>query len=96
MGTTDIQSIGFGQGFSKEVEAILEVADRGLLYPREIRENLQKAGFIIYEDIQMPDVPPPAVQMTDEEVALLEQFIQQQQAQEQEQGTDNNDEEQEH
>lgn len=91
---SDIQSIGFGQGFSKEVEAILDVADRGLLYPREIRENLQKAGFIIYEDIQMPDVPPPAVEMTEEEVAMLEQFIQQQQAQEQD-TTENTDEEQE-
>ena len=89
---TDIREIGFGQGFSKEVEAILEVADRGLLYPREIRENLQKAGFIIYEDIQMPDVVPPTVdEMTPQELAMLEQFMQEQQ----EQDTDeSNDEEQ--
>lgn len=59
--TTDIQSYGFGSGFSKEVTAILEVADRGLLYPQEIRENLQKAGFIIYDRIEMPDVPVPTV-----------------------------------
>jgi len=92
--STDIREVGFGQGFSKEVEAILEVADRGLLYPREIRENLQKAGFIIYEDIQMPDVVPPTVDdLTEEEVALMEQFLQQQaQAQD---TTENTDEEQE-
>ena len=59
--STDIQPSGFGQGFSKEVEAILEVADRGLLYAREIRENLAKCGMIIYEEVQLPDVPVPQV-----------------------------------
>jgi hypothetical protein len=53
---------GFDQGFSKEVAAILEVADRGLLYPREIRENLAKAGMIIYEEIPLPDVEPPRME----------------------------------
>jgi hypothetical protein len=90
---SEIQEVGFGQGFSKEVEAILAVADRGILYPREIRENLQKAGFLIYEDIQMPDVAPPAVdELTADEVAMLEQFMQEQQAQD---TTENTDEEQE-
>ncbi len=56
---TDIAPSGFGQGFSKEVEAILEVADRGLLYAQEVRENLQKAGMIIYEKIDLPDVDLP-------------------------------------
>lgn len=59
--STDIQPSGFGQGFSKEVEAILEVADRGLLYAREVRENLAKCGMIIYEEVQLPDVPVPQV-----------------------------------
>lgn len=58
----DIAPSGFGQGFSKEVEAILEVADRGLLYAREVRENLAKAGMIIYEEVPLPDVEPPQVQ----------------------------------
>jgi hypothetical protein len=60
--STDIDVIsGFGNGFSKEVEAILNVADRGLLYPREIRENLAKTGMIIYEEVALPDVDPPAL-----------------------------------
>lgn len=58
---TDIAPSGFGQGFSKEVEAILEVADRGLLYAQEVRENLQKAGMIIYEKIDLPEVDLPPV-----------------------------------
>ena len=59
---TDIGPSGFGQGFSKEVEALLEVADRGLLYAQEVRENLQKAGMIIYEKVDLPEVDVPQVE----------------------------------
>jgi predicted ATP-dependent Lon-type protease len=59
---TDIMQSGFGNGFSKEVEAILEVADRGLLYAQEVRENLQKAGMIIYEKIDLPEVDIPQME----------------------------------
>lgn len=60
-GDLDIAPSGFGQGFSKEVEAILDVSDRGLLFAREVRENLAKAGMIIYEEVSLPDVDPPQV-----------------------------------
>jgi len=63
----EIQQSGFGNGFSKEVEAILEVSDRGLLYPREVRENLARAGMIIYEEVPLPDIPPPDFGGTDQE-----------------------------
>jgi hypothetical protein len=62
---TDIMQSGFGNGFSKEVEAILEVADRGLLYAQEVRENLQKAGMIIYEKIDLPEVDIPQMEEED-------------------------------
>lgn len=51
---------GFGPGFEKDVAAILATADRGLMYPREVRENLAKAGMIIYEHVEMPTVEPPS------------------------------------
>lgn len=50
---------GFGPGFEKDVAAILATADRGLLYAREVRENLARAGMIIYDSVEMPDVEPP-------------------------------------
>lgn len=68
---TDIAPSGFGNGFSKEVEAILEVADRGLLYAQEIRENLQKAGMIIYEKIDLPEVDIPQVEQDYMEEEML-------------------------
>ena len=49
------------------MEAILEVADRGLLYAQEVRENLQKAGMIIYEKIDLPEVDVPQVEYVDED-----------------------------
>lgn len=52
---------GFGPGFEKDVAAILATADRGLLYPREVRENLARAGMIIYDHVDMPKVDPPVV-----------------------------------
>lgn len=52
---------GFGPGFEKDVAAILATADRGLLYPREVRENLARAGMIIYDSVDMPKVEPPVV-----------------------------------
>jgi hypothetical protein len=51
---------GFGPGFEKDVAAILATADRGLMYPREVRENLAKAGMIIYDQVEMPSVEPPS------------------------------------
>ena len=56
---SDIAPSGFGTGFSREIEAILQVSDRGMLYAQEVRENLAKAGMIIYEKVDMPDVDPP-------------------------------------
>lgn len=50
---------GFGPGFEKDVAAILAAAERGILYMREVRENLAKAGMIIYDHVDMPDVEPP-------------------------------------
>lgn len=50
---------GFGPGFEKDVAAILATADRGLLYAREVRENLAKAGMIIYDQVDMPEIEPP-------------------------------------
>lgn len=70
--STEIHEIGFGSGFSKETAAILDVADRGLLYPQEIRENLQKAGFIIYDRIEMPEVPVPQVQQWNDNYEEIE------------------------
>lgn len=52
---------GFGPGFEKDVAAILATADRGLMYPREVRENLAKAGMIIYDQVEMPEVEMPVV-----------------------------------
>ena len=52
---------GFGPGFEKDVAATLATADRGLLYPREVRENLARAGMIIYDQVDMPKVDPPVV-----------------------------------
>lgn len=45
------RSDGFGVGFSKEVEAILQVVNAGAamgtiyIYPHEVRENLRIAGM---------------------------------------------------
>lgn len=50
---------GFGPGFEKDVAAILATADRGLLYAREVRENLARAGMIIYDSVELPDLDPP-------------------------------------
>lgn len=68
-GSSEIIQSGFGQGFSKEVEAILGVADRGLLYAQEIRENLQKAGMVIYDKIDLPDIEPPRIDDPEEWVS---------------------------
>lgn|GEM_PF-4659856 len=57
---------GFGPGFEKDVKAILDVAERGILYMREVRENLAKAGMIISEEVDLPLVNPP-VFISDEE-----------------------------
>lgn len=51
---------GFGPGFEKDVAAILAAAERGILYMREVRENLAKAGMIIYDHVDLPDVDPPS------------------------------------
>lgn len=57
---------GFGPGFEKDVAAILATADRGLLYPREVRENLARAGMIIYDHVDMPKVEPPTLEEREE------------------------------
>jgi hypothetical protein len=59
------QERGFGPGFEKDVAAILATADRGLLYAREVRENLAKAGMLIYDEIEMPEYEPPAPEGVD-------------------------------
>ncbi|NCX05800.1 MAG: hypothetical protein EBW68_08495 [Actinobacteria bacterium] len=66
---------GFGPGFEKDVAAILATADRGLMYPREVRENLAKAGMIIYEHVDMPVVDPPSLPNdVDDEMQLIRDF----------------------
>ena len=54
---------GFGEGFSKEVAAVLRVWETGLLYPHEARANLAKAGLMIGMEVELPDIdlpqPPP-------------------------------------
>lgn len=57
---------GFGPGFEKDVAAILAAAERGILYMREVRENLAKAGMIIYDHVDMPDVDPPSPRIEDD------------------------------
>lgn len=57
---------GFGPGFEKDVAAILAAAERGILYMREVRENLAKAGMIIYDHVDMPTVEPPSPNNGDE------------------------------
>lgn len=59
---------GFGPGFEKDVAAILATADRGLLYAREVRENLAKAGMIIYDQVDMPEIEPPVPSQDYEEI----------------------------
>ncbi|MEK9738109.1 MAG: hypothetical protein VW438_00090 [Euryarchaeota archaeon] len=62
------QERGFGPGFEKDVAAILATADRGLLYAREVRENLAKAGMLIYDSVEMPEIELPQsedVEMSD-------------------------------
>ncbi len=56
---------GFGPGFEKDVAAILATADRGLLYAREVRENLAKAGMLIYDSVEMPEYDPPSPESVD-------------------------------
>jgi len=59
------QERGFGPGFEKDVAAILATADRGLLYAREVRENLAKAGMLIYDEVEMPEYDPPSPEVVD-------------------------------
>jgi hypothetical protein len=64
---------GFGPGFEKDVAAILAAAERGILYMREVRENLAKAGMIIYDHVDLPDVEPPkpSAEEIDDELQLI-------------------------
>ena len=57
---------GFGPGFEKDVAAVLAAAERGILYMREVRENLAKAGMIIYDHVDLPDVEPPSPRYDEE------------------------------
>ena len=59
---------GFGQGFHREVEAILAIWDRGGFHPVEFRANLAKAGVILVDKIDTPDIDPPEpTRFTEEE-----------------------------
>lgn len=62
---------GFGPGFEKDVAAILATADRGLLYAREVRENLARAGMIIYDSVEMPELEPPPYNDGIDELQLI-------------------------
>lgn len=62
---------GFGPGFEKDVAAILATADRGLLYAREVRENLARAGMIIYDSVEMPELEPPPYNNGVDELQLI-------------------------
>jgi hypothetical protein len=62
---------GFGPGFEKDVAAILATADRGLLYAREVRENLARAGMIIYDSVEMPELEPPPYDSGVDELQLI-------------------------
>lgn len=59
---------GFGQGFSRSVEAILGIVQLGAqlnetyIYPHEVRENLRMAGMRLDKglpQLQNPWAPPP-------------------------------------
>lgn len=52
-------SDGFGQGFHREVEAILAIWDRGGFHPVEFRKNLAKAGVVLIDEIPTPDIEAP-------------------------------------
>lgn len=62
---------GFGPGFEKDVAAILAAAERGILYMREVRENLAKAGMIIYDHVDLPEVDPPVPSDEIDEMQLI-------------------------
>lgn len=63
---------GFGPGFEKDVAAILAAAERGILYMREVRENLAKAGMIIYDHVDLPSVEPPVPADENDEIDELQ------------------------
>lgn len=56
---------GFGPGFSKDVEAILQTVEFGrqmgevYLYPHEVRKNLRIAGMDLDRKLQMTNMPDP-------------------------------------
>lgn len=50
---------GYGPGFHREVEALLAIWDRGGFHPVEFRANLAKAGVILVDKIETPDIEPP-------------------------------------
>lgn len=68
---------GFEPGFSKTVEAILIAADRGHLYPHEVRANLRLAGMHLDEHIELPEfevnIPEPGEDFEDEEYVTEEE-----------------------
>ena len=61
-------SEGLGRGFSRDVEAILQIVHTGaaigetFIYPHEVRENLRLAGMRLDQglpQLQNPWAPPP-------------------------------------
>lgn len=63
--------VGFHRGFSKEVEAITRVFDRGGMLPTEMRANLRKAGMELGSDeVELPEINlPPMTADNPEEAA---------------------------
>jgi hypothetical protein len=59
------ESTGFGQGFHREIEAILSIWDRGGFFLDEFRLNLKKAGVILVDEREVPDIQPPQVRYDD-------------------------------
>jgi hypothetical protein len=60
-------SEGLGRGFSRDVEAILQIVHTGaaigetFIYPHEVRENLRQAGMRLdngLPELQNPWAPP--------------------------------------
>ena len=57
---------GFGQGFARDVEAILVSHERGHLYDHEVRANLRIAGMHLDQHIELPEFDFPVPGQPDE------------------------------
>lgn len=61
---------GFGVGFSKEVDSILAAGAMGVIFPHEVRRNLELAGMELDGEIEMPKFPTPQLEEYDIDVGL--------------------------